>query len=169
MPRGRQEELRVWLPPELYGRVLREAAVRGVSLSRCVRDRLEAHFGLEEELLDVVERKDVPPADVATGSALRLRLLDELEERLGATLGRQAESLEQIASDVRLVACLVDRAYLGLVATLAFRDERDADARAAQAAKHHAIWRKAAGRLWRDGGLAFHFAEDEQDSGGARE
>jgi hypothetical protein len=169
MPRGRQEELRVWLPPELYNRVLRESAVRGVSLSRCVRDRLEAHFGLEEELLDIVERKDVPSADQATGTALRLRLLDELEERLGATFGRQAESLEQIASDVRLVACLVDRAYFGLLATLAFRDERDLDERAAQVAKHHAAWRKAAGRLWRDGGLAFHFAEDEQDSGGERE
>jgi hypothetical protein len=103
------------------------------------------------------------------GSALRLRLLDELEERLGATLGRQAESLEQIASDVRLVACLIDRAYLGLLGTLAFRDERDADARAEQTTKHHAVWRKAAGRLWRDGGLAFHHADDEKDSGGEKE
>jgi hypothetical protein len=74
MPRGRQEELRVWLPPELHDRVLRESAVRGVLLSRCIRDRLEAHFGLEEELLDIVERKDVPSVDQATGAALRLRL-----------------------------------------------------------------------------------------------
>jgi hypothetical protein len=66
-------------------------------------------------------------------------------------------------------ACLVDRAYVGLLATLAFRDERDADARAAQATKHHATWRKAAGRLWRDGGLGFHLAEDEQDSQGEKE
>jgi len=168
MPRGRQEELRVWLPPELYNRVLRESAVRGVSLSRCVRDRLEAHFGLEEELLDIVERSDAPFADQATGTALRLRLLDELEERLGATLGRQAESLEQIASDVRLVACLVDRAYVGLLATLAFQDLRDVDAPSAQVNKNHAIWRRAAGRLWRDGGLAFHHATDDQDSGGEK-
>ena len=145
MPRGRQEELRVWLPPELYDRVLREAAVRGVSLSRCVRDRLEAHFGLEEELLD------------------------ELEERLGATLGRQAESLEQIASDVRLVACLVDRAYLGLRDVLTFRDVRDGDARTAQLSKYHATWRKAAGRLGWDGGLAFHHVDDKQDAGGEKE
>jgi hypothetical protein len=166
MPRGRQEELRVWLPPELYNRVLRESAVRGVSLSRCVRDRLEAHFGLEEELLDIIERKDVPSADQATGTALRLRLLDELEERLGATLGRQAESLEQIASDVRLVACLVDRAYVGLLATLAFQDLGDVDARTAQVGKYHATWRRAAGRLWRDGGLAFHLTAGEQSPEG---
>jgi hypothetical protein len=31
----------------LYEHVLRDAAVRGVSLSRCVRDRLEAHLALE--------------------------------------------------------------------------------------------------------------------------
>jgi len=74
-----KRRLRVWLPPELYERILRESAVRGVSLSRCVRDRLEAHFGLEEELLDIVERKDVPSVDQATGTALRLRLLDELD------------------------------------------------------------------------------------------
>lgn len=166
MPRGRQEELRVWLPPELYDRVLRESAVRGVSLSRCVRDRLEAHFGLEEELLDIVERKDAPSADQATGAALRLRLLDELEERLGATLGRQAESLEQVASDVRLVSCLIDRAYVGLLDTIAFRDVSDADARMAQLSKYHGIWRKAAGRLWRDGGLAFHLAPNGEESGG---
>lgn len=169
MPRGRQEELRVWLPPELYDRVLRESAVHGVSLSRCVRDRLEAQFGLEEELLDIIERKDVPSADRATGTALRLRLLDELEERLGATLDRQAQSLEQIASDVRLVACLVDRAYVGLLDILAFQDVRDADARMAQLGRYHTTWRRAARRLWRDGGLAFHHADPEQDPEGDEE
>jgi hypothetical protein len=166
MPRGRQEELRVWLPPELYNRVLRESAVRGVSLSRAVRDRLEAHFGLEEELLYIIERKDVPSAGLATGTALRLRLLDELEERLGATLGRQAESLEQIASDVRLVACLVDRGYAGMLATLAFQDLGDVDARSAQVSKYYATWRKAAGRLWRDGGLVFHLVGTEESPEG---
>ncbi len=168
MPRGRQEELRVWLPPELYERVLRESAVRGVSLSRCVRDRLEAHFGLEEELLDIVERKDVPSVDQATGTALRLRLLDELEERLAATLGRQAEALEQVASDVRLVTCLVDRAYVGLLDHFGFQEMRDVDSRSAQVQGSHAIWRKAAARLWRDGGLAFHDTEEDEPSGGAK-
>jgi hypothetical protein len=166
MPRGRQEELRVWLPPELYERVLRESAVRGVSLSRCVRDRLEAHFGLEEELLDIVERRDVPSVDQATGTALRLRLLDELEERLAATLGRQAEALEQVAADVRLVACLVDRAYVGLLSNLGFQEMRDVDSRSAHVRDSHAIWRKASARLWRDGGLAFHHDDDDQHSGG---
>ena len=76
MPRGRQQELRLWLPPALYERVLRDAAVRGVSLSRCVRDRLEAHLALEEELLDVVEKKDARHDHGAAGAALRLRLGD---------------------------------------------------------------------------------------------
>lgn len=168
MPRGRQEELRVWLPPELYERVLRESAVRGVSLSRCVRARLEAHFGLEEELLDIVERKDVSSVDQATGTALRLRLLDELEERLAATLGRQAEALKQVAADVRLVACLVDRADVGLLGNLGFLDMRDVDSRSAQVNDSHGLWRKAAARLWRDGGLAFNDTEDDEPSGGAK-
>jgi hypothetical protein len=101
MPRGRQQELRPWLPPELYERVLLDAAVTGVALSRCVRDRLEAHPALEEELLRVVV-KDTREQGRAAGAALRLRLLDELEARLAATLGRQADSLAQLTSDLRL-------------------------------------------------------------------
>lgn len=78
----------------------------------------------------------------------------------------QAESLEQIASDVRLVACLVDRAYAGLLDTIAFRDVSDVDARMAKLSKYHGIWRKAAGRLWRGGGLVFHLAANAEDLGG---
>jgi hypothetical protein len=153
MPRGRQQELRLWLPPELYERVLRDAAVLGVSLSRCVRDRLEAHLALEEELLHVVV-KDVREQGRAAGAALRLRLLDELEARLAATLGRQADSLAQVASDLRLVVCQLDRAYAGLVGNVLLKDVRDLDHRVAQAEALCARWREAAHRLWIDGGPA---------------
>jgi len=102
---------------------------------------------------------------VAAGS-----LISGLEERLAATLGRQAEALEQVAADVRLVACLVDRAYVGLLGNLGFHDMRDVDSRSAQVNDSHALWRKAAARLWRDGGLAFHDteADDEASGGGGR-
>jgi hypothetical protein len=153
MPRGRQEELRLWLPPELYDRVLRDAAVRGLSLSRCVRDRLEAHLALEEELLHIVV-KDAREQGRAAGAALRLRLLDELEARLAATLGRQADALAQIASDVRLVACQLDRAYAGLVGNVLLKDVRDLDGRVRQAEALCERWREATNRLWIDGGPA---------------
>jgi len=168
MPRGRQQELRVWLPPALYERVLRDAAVRGVSLSRCVRDRLEAHLALEAELLDVVEKKDICTDHGAAGAALRLRLVDELEARLVATLGRQAELLERLGSDLRVVVCSVDRAYLGLLGNVTFRDIRDRSARAAEAEKLHRRWRKAVHRLWQDGGPVFAPDEpaDETAEGG---
>jgi hypothetical protein len=153
MLRGRQQELRLWLPPDLYERVLRDAAVAGVSLSRCVRDRLEAHLALEEELLHVVVR-DVREQGRAAGAALRLRLLDELEARLAATLGRQADSLAQVASDLRLVVCQLDRAYAGLVGNVLLKDVRDLDHRVAQAEALCVRWREAAHRLWIDGGPA---------------
>lgn len=161
MPRGRQQELRLWLPPALYERVLREAAVRGVSLSRCVRDRLEAHLGLEEELLDVVERKDIRSTHGAAGGALRLRLVDELEERLVATLGRQAESLETLVSDLRLVTSAVDRLYAGMIVYFALKDVRDIDTRRKALDQHLRLWREATYRLWQDGGPVF--APDETD------
>ena len=168
MPRGRQQELRLWLPPALYERVLREAAVRGVSLSRCVRDRLEAHLALEEELLDVVEKKDAKPAHGAAGSALRLRLVDELEERLVATLGRQAASLETLVGDLRLAISAVDRLYAGVVILVALRDVRDLDARWAQLEQHVRLWREATYRLWQDGGPVFapYEPDGEKPEGG---
>jgi len=129
--------------------------VRGVSLSRCVRDRLEAHLALEEELLDVVERRDERGGDAARAAALRLRLLDELEDRLAATLGRQAESLAQLAGDVRLVLCQVDRAYAGIIGNVGLRDVREIDARAAQVNDLHGRWKQAVERLWQDGGPLF--------------
>ncbi len=154
MPRGRQQELRLWLPPELYERVLRDAAVSGVTLSRCVRDRLEAHLALEEELLHVVV-KDARESGRAAGAALRMRLLDELEARLAATLGRQADSLAQLTSDLRLVVCQLDRAYSGLVGNMLLKETRDLDVRARQAEELCARWREAVHRLWIDGGPAF--------------
>jgi len=161
MPRGRQEELRLWLPPELYERVLRDAAVRGVSLSRCVRDRLEAHLALEQELLHVVV-KDAREQGRAAGAALRLRLLDELEARLAASLGRQADSLAQLTSDLRLVVCQLDRAYAGLVGNMLLKETRDLDHRAKQAEELCARWREAVHRLWIDGGPALpQLAEDD--------
>jgi hypothetical protein len=160
MPRGRQQELRLWLPPALYERVLRDAAVRGVSLSRCVRDRLEAHLALEEELLDVVEKKEARHDHGAAGAALRLRLVEELEERLVATLGRQAESLEKLVSDVRLVASLVDRLYAGMLVHVALREIGDLDARVKETERLHDRWRQAAHRLWLDGGPVLVSPED---------
>jgi hypothetical protein len=39
----------------------------------------------------------------------------------------------------------------------------DVDSRRAQLGRYHGIWRKAASRLWRDGGLAFHLAANAED------
>jgi hypothetical protein len=169
MPRGRQQELRLWLPPALYERVLRDAAVRGVSLSRCVRDRLEAHLALEAELLDVVEKKNAHPGHGATGAALRLRLIEELEERLVATLGRQAESLDRLVADTRLVTSAVDRAYAGMIAYVVLKDVRDVDSRMKQVHEYQRHWREAVYRTWQDGGPVFapdEKVEDQKADGG---
>jgi hypothetical protein len=168
MPRGRQQELRLWLPPALYERVLRDAAVRGVSLSRCVRDRLEAHLALEEELLDVVEKKEARQGHGAAGAALRLRLVDELEERLVATLARQAESLEKLVADMRLVTSAVDRSYAGMIAYVVLKDVRDTDTRVKHLEEHLRHWREATYRVWQDGGPVFasEGGADDKPEGG---
>jgi len=114
MPRGRQAEVRVWLPQDVYERLLREAAVRGVSLSRTAREHIQGHLELEESLVGVARSGEPPPHHRALGAAVRLRLLDELEERIVATLGRQAERIDRVSDDLGLVVAMIDRAYLGL-------------------------------------------------------
>ena len=79
---------------------------------------------------------------------------------LVATLGRQAESLEKLVADVRLVASLVDRVYLGMLVHVALREIGDRDARVKEAERLHDRWRQAAHRLWMDGGPVLVSPED---------
>ena len=88
MLRGRLQELRIWVPPELYERVLRDAAVRRASLSRCVRDPLELCYEIEADWADALGA--VPPAGRAGAAALRHKILDAMEEPLAATLEQHA-------------------------------------------------------------------------------
>ena len=71
---------------------------------------------------------------------------------MAATLVRQAESLAQLATDVRLVLCQVDRAYARVIDNVGLRDVHDINARAAQVNDLHRRWQQAVQRLWQDGG-----------------
>jgi hypothetical protein len=128
-----------------------------------VRDRREAHLALEAELLDVVEKKNARPGHGATGAALRLRLVEELEERLVATLGRQAESLDRLVADMRLVTSAVDRAYAGMIAYVVLKDVRDVDSRMKQVHEYQRHGREAVRRTWQDGGPVFTLDEKVED------
>ena len=150
MPRGRLQELRIWVPPELYERVLRDAAVRRASLSRCVRDRLELCYEIEADWADALEA--VPPVGKAGATALRHKILDAMEERLAATLEQHALRQHEAFAELRRVGCMIDHLALWLFVLLPAPRRREAEARQEQGRESHGRWRVGVRRMVEDGG-----------------
>ena len=152
MPRGRLQELRIWVPPEIYERVLRDAAVRRASLSRCVRDRLEVCYEIEADWADALEA--VPPAGKAGAAALRHKILDAMEERLAATLEQQTLRQQEASAELGRVGCMVDHLAFWLFVLLPPLRRREVESRQEQGRESHGRWRSGVRRLVEDGGLA---------------
>lgn len=160
LPQGRLQELRIWVPPELYERVLRDAAVRQASLSRCVRDRLELCYEIEADWADALQA--VPPAGKAGAAVLRHKILDAMEERLAATLEQHALRQQESAAAVRRVESMLDHLSLWLFVLLPAPRQREMDARQETARQTHASWRLGARRLFEDGGPRIDRAERKE-------
>lgn len=150
MPRGRLQELRLWVPPELYERVLRDAAVRRASLSRCVRDRLELCYEIEADWADALEA--VPSTGKTGAAALRHKILDAMEERLAATLEQHALRQQEAAAELRRVGSMVDHLALWLFVLLPAVRPRELDSRKEQGRGTHRRWQHGVRRLVEDGG-----------------
>lgn len=150
MPRGRLQELRIWVPPELYERVLRDAAVRRASLSRCARDRLELCYEIEADWADALE--SVPPAGKAGAATLRHKILDAMEERLAATLEQHALRQQEAFAELRRVGGMVDHLALWLFVLLPSPRRREAQSRQEQGRESHGRWRVGVRRMVEDGG-----------------
>jgi hypothetical protein len=157
LPQGRLQELRIWVPPELYERVLRDAAVRKASLSRCIRDRLELCYEIEADWADALEA--VPPAGKAGAAVLRHKILDAMEERLAATLEQHALRQQESAGALRRVESMLDHLALWLFVLLPAPRQREMDSRQEQGRQTHAGWRRGVRRLVDDGGPRLDAAE----------
>jgi len=149
VPRGRLQELRVWVPPELYERVLRDAAVRRASLSRCVRDRLELCYEIEADWADALE---AVPAGKAGAAALRHKILDAMEERLAATLEQHALRQQEASAGLRRLESMLDHLALWLFVLVPAPLHREIDTRREQGRETHGRWRLGVRRLVEDGG-----------------
>jgi hypothetical protein len=150
VPQGRLQELRIWVPPELYERVLRDAAVRKASLSRCICDRLELCYEIEADWADALEA--VPPAGKAGAAVLRHKILDAMEERLAATLEQHALRLQESAAVLRRVESMCDHLALWLFVLLPAPRQREMEDRQQQGRQSHGRWRLGVRRLVEDGG-----------------
>ncbi len=147
---GARHEVRVWLSRDTYDRVAREASARRGTLSQSVRECLEEYFLLKQEIASALTPS--PGEGATTGEGVRLAhaLLDDQERRIVAEIERRDARLEAVLDHVRLVGCMVDQAYFGLVARLPDIEPGLRSARAAAA--------EASRRAWRNHVRAMHAA-----------
>jgi hypothetical protein len=85
-----------------------------------------------------------------TGLALSNRASPAKGRCMAATLGLQAESLAQLATDVRFVLCQVDSAYARVIGDVGLRDVHDTTSPPRRAGQQHPP--PAAQRLVPNGG-----------------
>jgi len=148
--RVRNHEVRSFVGPELHARVWAEAAARRQSVSRTVRDALSTYFVMIDEASTAIGGA---ATDSSTdGRRVAHRLLADTEERLAATIDRQAELFARALGRLDLIAAMVDQLYLGMMIHL---PDVTTDLRAAAVAsgeRRHLLWRRAVAQLLREGG-----------------
>jgi hypothetical protein len=152
-PARARHEIRVWLGRDLYDRVLREAAARGTTTSHCVRECLDEYFVLKQQAAVALGiASDGGHAPQAAGQRLSHALLDALEQRVVSEIRSTEVHLDGVAEKIRLLACMIDQAYQGLVGRLPEVPPGLREARIAAADEATSRWRRAVGSLFREGG-----------------
>ena len=148
---GARHEVRAWLSRDTYDRLSREASARHGTLSQAVRECLEEYFVLKQEIASALT--PAPGGETTTGEGMRLAhaLLDENARRIVSEIQRRDARLEALLEKIRLVGCMVDRAYLSLVARLPDVEPSLRAARLAAAEESTRRWRRVVRDLHRQG------------------
>jgi hypothetical protein len=103
MTQGRRH-VQAYIGTAEHGRLQREAAARGVTISKCVADCLAEYFALRAELATAIEAPG-GPGDAHNATIIH-SLLARSEERLVATLDRRATDA---LSELRRLRHMLDR------------------------------------------------------------
>jgi hypothetical protein len=129
---------------ELYGRLLREAAARGLTLSECVRRELEELYAFRDELGDAlrIAGDDGTPARGLLDAALK-----GLEARLAGNFGAQAHRLDRLGGDLARLEAMIDRFYLGVMLHLEDVPGQQRPARLKRASERHRAWLEVVERM----------------------
>jgi hypothetical protein len=142
-PRVRHE-IRSMAGAELYGRLLREAAARGLTVSECVRRELEELYAFRDELGDALR---IAGADGAPARGLFDAALKGLEARLAGNFGAQAQRLERLDSNLARLEAMIDRFYLGVMLHLEDVPEQLRAGRLKRASERHRAWLEVVARM----------------------
>jgi hypothetical protein len=138
-PRARHE-IRSFAGAELYGRLLREAAASGMTVSECVRRELEELYAFRDELGDALR---IAGGDSTPARGLFDAALKGLEARLAGNFGAQLERLDRVTHDLARLEAMIDRFYLGVMLHLDDVPEALRSARLKRASERHRAWLEA--------------------------
>lgn len=138
-----RHEIRSYAGADLYGRLLREAAARGMTVSECVRRELEDLYAFRDELGDALR---IAGDDGAPARGLLDVALKGLEARLAGNFGSQLQRLDRIGRDLLRLEAMIDRFYLGVMLHLEDVPESLRPARLQRAAERHRAWREVVER-----------------------
>jgi len=139
-----RHEIRSFAGAELYGRLLREAAARGMTVSECVRRELEELYAFRDELGDAlrIASDDGTPARGLFDAALK-----GLEARLAGNFGAQLERLERANGNLARLEAMIDRFYLGVMLHLEDVPEQLRSVRLKRASERHRAWLEVVERM----------------------
>ena len=132
-----QYDVRTYLGPDVYERVLREAAVRRMSLSQCIRQALAEHYAIQDELAGALR---VDAGEKPAGRRITHALLAEMEARIAAGIGGQASEIARLREALRRLECMLDRHYLGMMLHLPEIPKELWDERSASASRRQRAW-----------------------------
>jgi hypothetical protein len=145
MKRSRlRHEIRSFAGAELYGRLLREAAARGMTVSECVRRELEELYAFRDELGDALR---IASGDGAPARGLFDAALKGLEARLAGNFGAQLERLERVNTNLARLEAMIDRFYLGVMLHLEDVPEQLRSVRLKRASERHRAWLEVVERM----------------------
>ena len=142
-PRVRHE-IRSFAGAELYGRLLREAAARNMTVSECVRRELEELYAFRDELGDALR---IAGGDETPARGLFDAALKGLEARMAGNFGAQMERLDRIERDLARLEAMVDRFYLGVMLHLEDVPEQLRAGRLKRASERHRAWLEVVARI----------------------
>jgi hypothetical protein len=133
---------------EGYERLLREAAARDLSASKCVRECLREYFALKDTMA-------LPPSAEPDRNAATVRpasLFEAIEGAIAGALQESERRTNAVLEKLQLIACMIDRSYEGIVVQMVEADPATREARIARATESTKRWRRAVAALYRDGG-----------------
>jgi hypothetical protein len=140
----RSYNVRAYVGPELYERILRDAAVQRCSVSDCVRDMLEELYAIRDELSRPLE---TGAADGTQRGPLAHRLLGQMEERMTGGLSRQLAEIHLLGDLLRRLEAMADRQYVSLMLYLPDLSDVELEERSASVNRRYEAWRRAVDRL----------------------